>query len=117
LQHDIRRLDNGHITLFDNGQPSRGYSRAVEYEIDEINKVITRTWEYHGSFAFCCGNVQRLPNGNTLINWGPGKPSMTEVKPDGTKVFEATIEGAAFSYRTFRFPVGQVFYYPWTLRN
>jgi hypothetical protein len=111
LQHDIRRLPNGHITLFDNGEASRGYSRAVEYEIDEVNKVITRTWEYQGPFAGCCGNAQRLANGNTLINWGSAG-QMTEVKADGTKVFEATIDGATFTYRAFRFPVGRIFYLP-----
>jgi hypothetical protein len=101
LQHDIRRLADGHITLFDNGVAARGYSRAVEYELDEVNKVITRTWEYRGPFASCCGNAQRLPNGNTFINWGPAR-MMTEVKPDGSVVFAAEIN-ATFSYRSFRF--------------
>jgi hypothetical protein len=112
LQHDARRIDNGHLTLFDNGTATRGYSRAVEYEIDEIGKTITRTWEYQGPFAFCCGNAQRLPNGNTLINWGPGKPSITEVTPDGTKVFELSLVGSRFSYRAFRFPITRFFYFP-----
>jgi hypothetical protein len=100
LQHDIRRLDNGNITIFDNGPASRGYSRAVEYEIDEVNKVITKTWEFQGPFASCCGNAQRLPGGNTFINFGPGHPTMMEVKPDGTIVFAAD---TPFAYRSFRF--------------
>lgn len=101
LQHDIRRLPDGHITLFDNGTATRGYSRAVEYEINEVAKVITQTWEYRGPFSFCCGNAQRLPNGNTFINWGPAHPTITEVKPDGTIVFALD---TSFSYRGFRFP-------------
>ena len=109
LQHDIRRIGNGHITLFDNGQPARGYSRAVEYEIDETGKVITRTWEYRGPFAFCCGNAQRLENGNTFINFGPGHPTMREVTPDGVVVFEADTE---FSYRSFRLPWRRRWYLP-----
>jgi len=108
-QHDIRRLVDGHLTLFDNGAPGRGYSRAVEYEIDEGTKVITRTWEYQGPFAFCCGNVQRLPEGNTFINWGPAHPTITEVTPDGQIVFAAE---AAFSYRSYKAPWVIRYYLP-----
>lgn len=104
LQHDARRLPDGHLTLFDNGQTSRGFSRAVEYDIDEVARLITRTWEYTGPHSFCCGNVQRLPGGNTLINWAQGKPSVTEVKRDGTKVLELTIAAPGSSYRAFKFP-------------
>ena len=110
LQHDIRRLDNGRITLFDNNTAARGYSRAVEYEIDEINMVITRTWEYTGPFAFCCSNVQTLDNGNKFINWGPAHPTVTEVTSDGTPVF--IMDTQAGSYRGFRFPANRVYYLP-----
>lgn len=101
LQHDIRRLANGHITLFDNGTVARGYSRAVEFEIDEGAKVITRTWEFRGPFAGCCGNAQRLPGGNTFINWPGGEPTITEVTPEGEIVFAAN---TPFNYRAFKFP-------------
>jgi hypothetical protein len=46
-QHDIRRLANGNITLFDNGNflvPE--YSRAVEYALDEQAMTATLVWEY-----------------------------------------------------------------------
>ena len=105
-QHDIRRLANGNITIFDNGRaPLRDYSRAVEYEIDEVGKVITRTWEFRGPLAGCCGNVQRIESGpgagNTLINFGSAHPTIVEVNPQGEVVFEAD---TPFSYRSFRLP-------------
>lgn len=109
LQHDIRRIENGHITLFDNGTPARGYSRAVEYELDEGAKVITRTWEYRGAFAFCCGNAQRLPGGNTFINWGPADPTIIEVNPAGEIVFAAEV---GFSYRSYKAPWKVRYYLP-----
>lgn len=109
LQHDIRRIANGHITLFDNGTSARGYSRAVEYEIDEGAKVITRTWEYRGAFAFCCGNFQVLPGNNRFMNWGPAQPTITEVKPDGEIVFAANV---AFSYRSYKAPWRVKYYFP-----
>ncbi|MFO7169503.1 MAG: arylsulfotransferase family protein [Chloroflexota bacterium] len=112
FQHDIRRQPGGTITLFDNGTEldngnlhARPYSRAVEYELDEVNKTITRVWEYRNTpdtFGRATGNVQRLPNGNTLIGWGTAS-LVTEVLPDGTKAFEMEL-GSAFSYRVFRFP-------------
>ncbi len=73
-QHDVRRIDNGNLLLFDNGNEHYSrISRAVEYEIDEIEKTADLVWEfshpqeYHG---LAMGSVQRLPNNNTLINWG-----------------------------------------------
>ena len=73
-QHDVRRIENGNITLFDNGtQHSPMVSRAVEYAIDEINKTATLIWEYahpDSIVSMSMGSVQRLPNQNTLINWG-----------------------------------------------
>ncbi len=106
MQHRaLRRLENGNITLFDNGNDrDPSYSRALEYEIDEINKTVTRVWQYPGDqseFSFIMSNVQRLPNGNTFIGWG-GQPQLSEVKPDGSLALEMFF--TAVSYRAYRFP-------------
>ena len=109
-QHDIRRLPNGHVTLFDNGntRTPAEYSRAVEFELDEINKVATSVWEFRNTpntFSFAMGNTQRLPNGNTLIGWGSrSSPGITEVKANGDKAFELAYAAPWVSYRAFRFP-------------
>ncbi|MCB0165380.1 MAG: aryl-sulfate sulfotransferase [Anaerolineae bacterium] len=120
-QHDIRSLPNGHITLFDNGNDREPpYSRVVEYQLDEINKTATLISEYRNKpdiFASALGSAQRLSNGNILIGWGNGPnsdekagwdnvrpPNVTEVNPDGTKVFELTFAPPNVSYRAFRFP-------------
>ena len=51
------------------------------------------------------GNMQRLPNGNTLIDWGSNLvPNITEVAPDGSKAFEIDFGKSDVSYRAFRFP-------------
>lgn len=102
-QHDIRRLPNGHITLFDNGnQHQPPVSRAVEYEINETTKTVTRTWQFQDGalFAPFMANAQRLPNGNTMIGWGAGR-KLTEVTVAGSKALE--IEHGAMSYRAFRY--------------
>lgn len=109
-QHDINRVSNGNITLFDNGNyHTPQISRAVEYSIDETNKIATLVWQYRHSpdiYSGAMGNVQRLENGNTLIGWGGGNPTLTEVKPDGTKALELTFVNGIFSYRSFKFPWG-----------
>ena len=73
-QHDVRRIENGNITLFDNGNThDTPLSRALEYEIDEDEKVVNLIWDFvqpDGYVALAMGSVQRLPNNNTLINWG-----------------------------------------------
>lgn len=106
-QHDIRRLPNKDITLFDNRynlDPS--YSEAEEYQMDEINKVVTLTWSYQNDpaiYSFAMGDARRLSNGNTFIGWGAA-PYATEVKPDGTKAFELTYAYPFLSYRALRMP-------------
>jgi hypothetical protein len=106
-QHDVRRLPNGHITMFDNGnfrQPQ--FSRAVEYAVDEVQKTATLVWQYRLNpdvFGFAFGSVQRFSNGNTLICWGPARPSLTEVAPDGTIVSTLSLDPGSAAYRAVRF--------------
>jgi hypothetical protein len=104
-QHDVRRIQNGNILFFDNGNfHNPQFSRAVEYKLDEINLVATKVWEYRNSpdyYTSAMGNVSRLANGNTLINWvRPG--FVTEVKPDGSKALEIKFPPELYSYRVFK---------------
>jgi hypothetical protein len=110
FQHDVRRLPDGHITLFDNGNniPPE-VSRALEYEVDEDAKVATLVWHYRHTpdvFGAFMGNVQRYANGATMIGWGGTNPNpkVTELHPDGTRAFELGMANGTWSYRAFRFP-------------
>lgn len=116
-QHDCRRIANGNITLYDDGNyhvPARSF--AKEYQLDEANKTATLVWDYShpdvdGSIAFysAMGNVQRLSNGNTLIGWGyrtkSTLPSITEIDPMGNIVWEMTLSGSKnyISYRAHKY--------------
>ncbi|MCF8365152.1 MAG: aryl-sulfate sulfotransferase [Bacteroidales bacterium] len=93
-QHDIRRLDNGHISIFDNGNLHWGpYSRVVEYALDEENMTVEQVWAYpaepgHFDFAMAMGGAQRLEFENrTMIGWGisfaPMKMSSEVTYSDG----------------------------------
>jgi hypothetical protein len=111
-QHNARRVAPGRITLFDNGNfHSPPFSRAIEYELDEVNKTATLVWQFDHNkdiFSFAMGNAQRLPNGNTLIGWGTaGIPSITEVDIYGNIVFELGMDDSLWTYRAYRFPFKQ----------
>jgi len=110
-QHAIRSLGNNRYTLLDNGNShSPPVSRAVEYIVDTVQMTATLVWEYRNDvnnrIARFMGNTQRLPNGNTHINWAVGNyPTIAlEVTPDGNKVFEMHFENGANCYRSFRHP-------------
>jgi hypothetical protein len=106
-QHAVRRISNGNITVFDNGNwHTPQFSRAVEYRLDEINKTATLVWEYRhypSVFGPFMGYVQRLDNGNTLISWGGANTTVTEVNSSGTVVFEASYPPNVFTYRAYKF--------------
>ena len=73
-QHDVRRIENGNILLFDNGnEHNPPISRAIEYELNEIEKIADLVWDFthpEEYLGLAMGSAQRLPNNNTLINWG-----------------------------------------------
>jgi len=106
-QHAIRILDNGHFTLFDNGNfHNPPFSRAVEYIVDEHTKTVSLVWQFRHTpdiYGSAMGFVQRLPNGNTLIGWGYANPALDEVKPDGTVLYEISMAPGVYSYRAFRY--------------
>jgi len=106
-QHAIRYSGNGRYLMFDNGNlHSPQLSRAVEYELDLDAMTATVVWEFRETpdvFSHYMANTQRLPNGNTLINWAVGAlPKLTEVRPNGTKAFEMNWVDGYEAYRVWR---------------
>jgi hypothetical protein len=113
-QHDIRRLPNGNISLFDNGQfHVPPYSRGVEYSLDEVYKVATLVSEfrYPNGNIFCAtaGNAQQLSNGGWFIGYGVPNPqfvkrNVVEYHPDGTIALELSLPDNVLAYRAYKFP-------------
>ena len=106
-QHDIRKISNGNYTLFDNGGLEAPLiSRAVEYDLDEINFTATLVNSYRSQpddiYGAIMGNAQWLNDGHILVGWGSGVPNITEFHPDGNKAWEVEFE--SISYRAYRFP-------------
>ncbi len=109
-QHDARPVPGmpNHYTVFDNGNfHSPSFSRVVEYRVDTVNMTATKVWEYRRSpdyYTGWMGNAQRLPNGNTFIDWADnGLPKAYEVTSLKEKVYEANFVQSMPCYRAYRF--------------
>lgn len=106
-QHDVRRLPNGNISLFDNGtQRTPQWSRGVEYQLDEVNKTCKLVWQYRHTpdlYAGVQGSMQTLKNGNRLLAWGSAiqnnRTIVNEVSTTGEVVFQAELPSMMFPYK------------------
>lgn len=100
--------------MFDNGnfRPEGDYSRALELELDFQTMTARRVWEYRHQpdiLAVSQSSATRLPNGNTLVNFGnrdfPDEPVVVvEATPDGDATWQLDVRIAgrrASSYRAY----------------
>ena len=116
-QHDIRRIANGNLTLFDNGRLPHPAS-AREYSLDENLKTATLVWSYVLDSAFesqSRGGVQRISNGNTIVDYGrmDGQNMIFNfVDQSGNSIFEVRSPDTLVSYRAYNYPV-----LPWDLNQ
>ena len=118
-QHNIRRIANGHVTLYDNGHHlfSHG-ARALEYALDEINMTAEVKWSYiydSSMYSIATGNVQRLANSNTVVNYGfigSNNVHFNVVDSTGSKVFELAFDDTIVGYRSYNFPT-----LPWSFNR
>ncbi len=110
LQHDARILANGNLTVFDNGvSHDPPIASAKEYTIDTALGTANLVWSFshpYGAASGRTGNAQRLPNGNTFINWGSREadvlnPNFTEVTPSGNVVYQLRFSASA-NYSCYR---------------
>jgi hypothetical protein len=118
-QHDIRRIGDSALTIFDNGQYTHpAMSRGLMYVLDESSKIATLTWEYiydSSMYSIACGNHQYFTNGNHLIDfgfWAGSNPWMVMVKADKSKILEFSFPNNFISYRAFNYPE-----LPWQLNR
>lgn len=110
-QHDIRRVSDTSVSLFDNGQYTNPpVARGLEYALDEDNKTATLAWEYiydSAMYSGACGSHQYIENGNHLVDFGFTNggvfPWMVVVKPDKSKILEISYPSGYISYRAFNY--------------
>lgn len=108
-QHSVKLLPDGNILVFDNGSgrnysDEEQYSRAVEYQIDPVNKTVSQVWAYGKergleTYSRIVSSVEYLADENRII-FAPGaiaiggedRGKVVEIDyTSGNVLFEATI--------------------------
>ena len=112
FQHDARRLPDGTISLFDNGETvfHKGLPKAVEesrviiLDLDRQRMKTSLVREYthpEAQYADAAGNAQVLPNGNVFVGWGRAL-TISEFSREGELLFDARTPPGNRTYRAFR---------------
>src|SRR5829696_6756701 len=115
FQHDARRLPDGTISIFDNGNTvfhglvpkAVEGSRGIVLDVDEKKMKASLVREYihpNKQYAHASGNVQLLPNSNVFIGWGRALHFSEFSHDGGEMLFDARLPEGNRSYRYFRFP-------------
>jgi hypothetical protein len=108
-QHDGRILANGDVTFFDDGStpPRHAQSRAITVALDFKTHAAHLVSAYvHANpplLVASQGNMQTLPNGNTLVGFG-AEPVISEYAKNGSLLFDAHLPYEMVFYRAYRFP-------------
>jgi hypothetical protein len=112
-QHDVRLDGTSIVTLFDDhccevtgaGQflPAPAPSRALELRLDLATHTATQVAQYSHGATFdsqYMGNVQHLPGGNVLVDWGE-VPYFSEFTGAGKLVFDGIMPSPDMTYRAY----------------
>lgn len=108
FQHDVRRLPDGTITIFDNNAAfptAQTLSRGMRIALDMTKKRASLVDEYIAPTprtTWAMGNVQLLEDGGVFIGWGTDG-SFSEFGPDGSVRIDGRFADGSVSYRAFRF--------------
>ena len=108
FQHDATMLENGTISIFDNGgvpkvQPQ---SLGLVVSVNPVTKTDTLVAQFAHPTALSSGSqgdIQQLPGGDMLVGWG-AEPYFSEFNASGQLLFDGHMHGSYESYRTYRFP-------------
>jgi hypothetical protein len=104
VNHGHQLLPSGNFLFFNNGSIATGVaglSNAREYQLDMATMKATLVWSYTAEKinSMVLGDVQRLPNGNTLVTFS-SMGAIHEVAPNGQLVM--SLKSNQFGYATWR---------------
>ncbi|HZL49309.1 MAG TPA: arylsulfotransferase family protein, partial [Solirubrobacteraceae bacterium] len=108
FQHDATMLENGTISVFDNGGVPKVHpqSRGLLLSVNPQTKTAAVVAQYEHSAALSSGsqgNIQPLPGGDVFVGWG-SEPYFSEFSASGQVLLDGHMHGSYQSYRTYRFP-------------
>ncbi len=70
-QHQFEMVGD-RLLVFDNDGAGANASRAIEYQLDRVNKTATQVWDYTPDpkiYSFVLGDTARLDDGDTFVAW------------------------------------------------
>ncbi len=116
-QHNVKKLPNGDISIFDNGDLYKN-SRAAEYTVDEVGKTATLVSEFRypassGKISSAlAGDAEKLPDGGWFVCYGGIYPSpisplqhnIVESHSDGSLALVITLPQGILAYRAYKLP-------------
>jgi hypothetical protein len=100
MHHQFDVLD-GSIVFFENGEPSRAYSRAVEVAFDEASLTSSEVWSYTADpplYVYAKGDVHRFPDDITQVVWSSAG-QIQDVDAAGNVVWQLDLDfGLAMTF-------------------
>jgi hypothetical protein len=101
MHHQFHAYADNRLLIFENGEPSRGYSMVREFELDTQSMTAREVWSYvrePSVYVFAKGDVERLANDNTLVTWS-SSGEIQEVTPAGDVVWQVNTDlGSAITF-------------------
>jgi hypothetical protein len=110
-QHDVRVLDDGSITVFDDRSYLEGRPRGLRFRIDEdagTAHLTTVIDDRRVSSSYCCGSFRKVGS-DYLVGWGlQGIDNLIGAyRPDGKPIYRLSFP-SGFTYRANPVPSGAV---------
>jgi hypothetical protein len=103
VNHGHQLLPNGEFIFLNNGNMGGGQAAALSFMLNTTSWTATKqSWEYRpGVMAPVLSDVQRLPNGNTLVTFSSAG-EIHEVTSTGQLVQKLDSSANSFGYAEFR---------------
>jgi hypothetical protein len=103
VNHGHHLLSDGTFLFLNNGPMNGGSAAALVYNLNTTNWTATKaSWEYRpGVSSPVLSDVQRLPNGNTLVTFSTAG-QIHEVSPSGQLVTRFQSSANSVGYAEFR---------------
>lgn len=102
VNHGHHLLPDGHFLFFNNNGPPNGQSPVLEFILDPSSGTAERVWSYEsGRLSDFLGDVQRLPNGNTIVTYS-AQSVFQEVDAAANPVATFTSTGVGTGYAIHR---------------
>jgi hypothetical protein len=112
MHHQFDVLEDS-IVFFENGEPDRAYSRAVEVVFDEAARTSYERWSYTADpplYVFAKGDVHRYSGDITQVVWS-SSGQIQDVDAAGNVVWQLDLDfGQAM---TFTQPVPSMYASQW----